>query len=273
MDLRTREVPASAQPRPTKLTPHNDQVTLPLHRPPDLDERKALRWALAALRTALEKHEAARHRPLNEAAWVAAFSSMAEASCWIAALDECLCTYHDGGLGKKGSGHFAGLRNANDRGKYIEGLLWARDRHMHQLGLTTARDTSDFYTPPAGGLFYISAGFIGEMAMRSHLRIVQTREHGRPMTRCSPASRATSRSPCARCGSPRWHGWTAACLKIPTGLAHGNNQFSQAIRRHGRSGLVRCPKSSAGPSPPERGPCRRLRTSTSDPVSGDWCWR
>jgi hypothetical protein len=108
----------------------------------------------------LDRHEESRRAPLSDASRAAAFSSMAEASWWIASLDECLCTYHDGGLGKNGSGHLARLRDADDRGRYVPGLVWARDRHMHQLGLTTARDTRSFYAPPAGGVLYISAGFI-----------------------------------------------------------------------------------------------------------------
>ena len=85
-----------------------------------------------------------------------AFASAAETVWWVCAIDEQL----DGNGGSRRQvTQYARERDADDNGKVIPGLRWVRDRHTHQLPLTTERDETPFLNSGRGVIF-ISPGFI-----------------------------------------------------------------------------------------------------------------
>jgi hypothetical protein len=68
---------------------------LPVVVPPTFDDITTLSWALAALRQANDRHQTARYRFDDDAAArPEVYASMAEATWWIAALDERLWHHH-----------------------------------------------------------------------------------------------------------------------------------------------------------------------------------
>jgi hypothetical protein len=126
--------------------------------PPTFDDITTLSWALAALRGANERHLTARHRFDDDDATArpAAYASMAEATWWIAALDERLWCHHGAG--------YQAARDAHEFGGAVRGILWARDRHSHQLGKTAGRDDRGLYDPEPGGVLHLSRGFVWQPA-------------------------------------------------------------------------------------------------------------
>ena len=99
-----------------------------------------------ALRAAHARHIAAR----KGSDLAAAFSSAAETAWWICALDDQL-----GGADK--TTPYSKARNLDPNGRYIRGVRWVRNRHTHQLPITTSKDEKPFFPGPP---FYLSAGFI-----------------------------------------------------------------------------------------------------------------
>jgi hypothetical protein len=120
---------------------------------PTFDDITTLSWALAALRSANERHRAIREQFDGDDAVVrpVVYASLAEATWWISALDERLSRHHRPG--------YATLRDKHDLGGAVRGVRWARDRHSHQLGHTTGGDDRGFHDPERGGVLYISRGF------------------------------------------------------------------------------------------------------------------
>lgn len=129
-------------------------TTLSIEQVPIEDDITTLSWALLALRAAVERHRLTREQFGRADATVRplAYASMVEAAWWIAALDERLWQHH--------GTSYQNLRDADDFGKAALGVVWARDRHTHQLGHTTGRDDRSFFDPEPGGVLYISRGFI-----------------------------------------------------------------------------------------------------------------
>jgi hypothetical protein len=112
------------------------------------DDPATLDMAVKSLALALHRHDEARQRMVL----LDAFASAAETVWWICAIDEQ--------LGGKGS-QYAAARDADDAGRYIAGLRWVRNRHTHQLPITTEEDTTPFFASRgADYLLFVSPGFI-----------------------------------------------------------------------------------------------------------------
>lgn len=69
---------------------------------------------------------------------------------WVCAADEQLSR-------GKASGTYARDRDEDEDGRVVEGLRWVRDRHSHQLPITTGEDDRGFFDPPPGGMFWIAS--------------------------------------------------------------------------------------------------------------------
>ncbi len=103
---------------------------------------------IQALDLAYERHMVARDGHSLLLAW----ASAAECVWWICALDEQLHELHKTA--------YEVARRADSDGKYVDGLRWVRDRHTHQLPITSELDRTPFLGGKSGRDFYISPGFI-----------------------------------------------------------------------------------------------------------------
>lgn len=108
---------------------------------------EALRSALEALAPTLERHEQAR----QARDWLRIYASAAEAVWWLCAVDE-----HLGGNRKQPT-PYARARDADPDGQCIDGLRWVRDRHTHQLPITTGGDTRNMFDTRGRGVIYIAS--------------------------------------------------------------------------------------------------------------------
>lgn len=107
-----------------------------------------------------------RLQPLNRESIRPAFAALAEGTWWVAALDERICE----GLGGKkapAAKQYRAARNASLDGRYVEGFLWARDRHTHQLPFSMTHDDTPCFGGGAGVL-YISAGLTWRPSAELH---------------------------------------------------------------------------------------------------------
>jgi hypothetical protein len=119
--------------------------------------------ALQALDLAFERHGEARPSNSRLAVW----ASAAECVWWICAIDEQLAGMERPAVRsaqqrtRGPASEYEQARDADDRGRCIPGLRWVRDRHSHQLPITSELDDTPFFTPAGGaGVLHISAGFI-----------------------------------------------------------------------------------------------------------------
>lgn len=114
------------------------------------DDPDALGVGLQALNAAMDRLEtAAPSRDLPSV-----FAAAAEAVWWICSLDENL-----NGGDNKTTTEYAEARDAeHSDGRCIPGLRWVRDRHTHQMFLSS-RWNPDFYLDPRPGAgMYVPAG-------------------------------------------------------------------------------------------------------------------
>jgi hypothetical protein len=100
---------------------------------PSNEELRALSLALCALRAASSRHRYAheqRDLPVG-------YASLVESAMWITALDERLWKLH--------GQPYKDARNSDQHGQVVLGIVWARDRHTHQLPVTVAEDHTPFF--------------------------------------------------------------------------------------------------------------------------------
>jgi len=95
-----------------------------------------------------------------------AFAASAEGAWWIAALDERLQT-RLGGIKSPRARHYRSERNMSDDGRYVQGFLWARDRHTHQLPFSVERDSTPFLGG-SEGVLHIGGGLVWLPASELH---------------------------------------------------------------------------------------------------------
>lgn len=100
-----------------------------------------------------------RLRDLNEDATNIrpAFAALAEGTWWVAAIDERIIKGL-GGRRSAGAQAYQVERGRSVDGEHVAGVLWARDRHTHQLMVTMGRDTDGLFSK--GRLLHISPGFM-----------------------------------------------------------------------------------------------------------------
>jgi hypothetical protein len=119
---------------------------------PSADQREAMALALLALRGSVGRLQSVigDYRKARGPLWTAAV----ESTWWIAALDEQLRKVHGHG--------YKIVRDSDSDGYVVRGVLFARDRHMHQLALSAGHDDTPFFGGKDGGgygpPFYISPG-------------------------------------------------------------------------------------------------------------------
>lgn len=106
---------------------------------------------MRALTCAYERHLVAR----SERDAGSAHASAVEAVWWVCALDEQV----EGDNDLAHATPYEKARDTDPSGAHIRGLRWVRDRHSHQLLLSTEYDDRAFFDPPDGALFYLSRGF------------------------------------------------------------------------------------------------------------------
>lgn len=97
------------------------------------EDPRAWAYALQGLDLALQRHDEVR-RQRDPAR---AYSSAVEAVWWVCACDEQLS-------GDNRRSPYAVKRDADDDGRVVEGLRWVRDRHTHQLPVTSGLVLRDF---------------------------------------------------------------------------------------------------------------------------------
>lgn len=109
---------------------------------------------------ALEALDAARARlaPLAPSDIRTAFAAVAEATWWVAALDERIVTAL-GGRSSPEAQTYQAARERSDSGRYVTPLLWARDRISHQLPFHIRNDDTPFLGHPRA-IVYISPGLV-----------------------------------------------------------------------------------------------------------------
>lgn len=110
----------------------------------------ALDLAFRALDAALVRHRAAARDPID---FPVGYASAAEAAWWVASIAET----------PKGSEEPASRGGTPDdaAAKMVLGLQWVRDRHSHQLPITTPTDDTSFFGPPGSSyVYYISPGMV-----------------------------------------------------------------------------------------------------------------
>lgn len=133
------------------------------------------RSALGALDAALERHLDDRRRAWDtreDAELAAAFGSLVECTFWVATLDEWLYTTHGAG--------YTAARDSHEYGGDVLAMLWARDRHYHQLPFSTERDERGFFDHGIpGALFYITPGLVWRSAEALEERGSQSRREWR----------------------------------------------------------------------------------------------
>jgi hypothetical protein len=92
------------------------------------DDVHRLKLALIGFRKAKARHEADRTpRDVSQA-----YISMFEATMWISALDQQLCSFY--------GGSYKRARDQDEYGAVVNAVRWARDRHAHQLPVTLDED-------------------------------------------------------------------------------------------------------------------------------------
>lgn len=109
--------------------------------------------ALEAIDGALHRLEGFGRQEIREA-----FPAIAEATWWVAALDEQLGKR----LAQTGStfrDRYRAARDTDPEGQYVLGFLWARNGHTHQLPFTTEHDDTPAFGQP-DAVLYISKGLI-----------------------------------------------------------------------------------------------------------------
>lgn len=111
----------------------------------DLSAASPARSALVALGGAVRRHDQAR----GASDPVAAYASLVEVTWWVASLDEHL----------KDADGYQKLRDSDENGKYVTAMIWARDRHYHQLPFSIDHDNKPFIPKTGGPPFNISHGF------------------------------------------------------------------------------------------------------------------
>jgi len=115
------------------------------------DDPAALELAVQSLTLAVRRHLDARKRT----DLLDAFASAAETVWWICAIDEQL----NGGSTRNNT-DYARARNDDEMGRYIPALRWLRNRHTHQLPITTDEDRTPFFPPPgADYVLHVGSGF------------------------------------------------------------------------------------------------------------------
>jgi hypothetical protein len=108
-------------------------VVLQQARKPGLDDVNRLKLALVGFRAAMARHKSAQDaRDVPQA-----YISMFEATMWVAALDEQLCTFY--------GGSYKRTRDQDEYGVVVNAVRWARDRHAHQLPVTLDEDQTPFF--------------------------------------------------------------------------------------------------------------------------------
>lgn len=111
----------------------------------DLSAASPAHAALVALDAAVKRHDQARHNSDPSAA----YGSLVECTWWVASLDEHL----------RDEPGYQRLRDADENGKYVTAMIWARDRHYHQLPFSIDHDNEPFLPHADRSGFYISHGF------------------------------------------------------------------------------------------------------------------
>jgi hypothetical protein len=126
----------------------------------DDDDTFVLRSALLGLDHAISRHVTHRNAAASSKAQADlgdAFGSLVECTFWIATLDEWLYSKH--------AHAYKALRDQHQWGGSVRAMLWARDRHYHQLPFSTERDTTPFIGHGIPGvMFYISPGLVWRSA-------------------------------------------------------------------------------------------------------------
>lgn len=113
--------------------------------PPQPEDARRLRLALAGFRAAKARHEHARdHRDLDSS-YVSAF----EATMWIVAINDQLRSLY--------SRSYESARDNNTYGMVMRGVLWVRNRHAHQLPVTVDEDPTTVFDG-SKGIISLSAG-------------------------------------------------------------------------------------------------------------------
>lgn len=112
---------------------------------PTRDDLHALALALRGLRAANERHHSAH----QDQDLPRAYASLFEGVMWIAALDERLCTLH--------GGDYKRAREQDPYGQVVLGIVWARDRHAHQLPVSINVDSTPFFGS-GRGIIALSSG-------------------------------------------------------------------------------------------------------------------
>jgi hypothetical protein len=132
-----------------------------------MDDELVLRAALRSLEAALSRHQSDRMRAeqsQNVEDLGAAFGSLVECTFWIATLDLWLLEQH--------GPTYTQARDAHQAGGYVRAMVWARDRHYHQLPFSTEQDKTPFFTKDPNAMFYISPGLVWRsadaLAARTH---------------------------------------------------------------------------------------------------------
>jgi hypothetical protein len=109
------------------------------------EQGTALRWALNALNRLAE--ESKRFTTDEEADDEGAFVNAVQAAWWVASIDEQLQRQH--------RTRYPRRRRKDPDGLIVAGIRWIRDRHTHQVPITTGRDETPFFPGPP---FYLVAG-------------------------------------------------------------------------------------------------------------------
>jgi len=111
----------------------------------DLTAASPAHAALVALGAAVSRHDRAR-LDLDPGA---AYGSLVECTWWVASLDEHL----------RDEPGYQKLREGDANGRFVTAMIWARDRHYHQLPFSIDHDDRPFIPAGGGPPFYISHGF------------------------------------------------------------------------------------------------------------------
>lgn len=124
---------------------------------PLVDDVIAARAALRGLEAAVTRHLHDRSDARDPRGLEVAFASLVESTWWIASLDGYLWQEGKTPEGKR----YRQLRDHDTNGRYVPAMIWARDRHYHQLPFSAEVDETPFFSPAGSGrLFYISPGLI-----------------------------------------------------------------------------------------------------------------
>ncbi len=123
---------------------------------PLVDDVIAARAALRGLEGAVARHLRDRADARDPRRLEVAFASLVESTWWIASLDGHLWQE-----GKTPEGErYRRLRDGDTDGRYVSAMIWARDRHYHQLPFSAEVDETPFFGSRGGPPFHISSGLI-----------------------------------------------------------------------------------------------------------------